>query len=98
MLYGIGVADKDELLKQAMAALPDCFSQELSNCLDHKNVDGLPAAQCKALVDAFASDATYDRINDATNNLPICTGPSMVPFVGGAFAVGVLLTVMLVKR
>jgi hypothetical protein len=99
MLYGIGVTAPGDVLKRAVASLPDCFSQELSNCIDHDNVEGLPAAQCKAITDAFAGDAaTNSGINDAVNSLPICKGMPLAPFVGGAFALGVLVTVMFVRR
>jgi hypothetical protein len=96
MLYGLGVATPD--IAAAKAALPDCLSQELSNCIDHDNVGGLPKAQCDAIVLPYRDQASGKAMDDAINALPICSPPSMVPYVGAAFAAGVLLTVMFVRR
>lgn len=96
MLYGIGVVD---IVSPAVAALPECYSQSLSDCINKGT--GLPKAQCdviRAPYSASVDDKTTARMDDAVNALPICEGPSIIPYVGAAFAAGVLLTVMVIKR
>jgi hypothetical protein len=96
MPYGFGAAD---VLTPAVHALPDCYSQELSNCLDHGNAAGLPKAQCDVIQAAYhADDKTASAMDDAVNALPICSGPSMIPYVGAAFAVGVLVTILITRH
>jgi hypothetical protein len=106
MLYGIGVVvgqdmQSPQVLGPARAALPECYSQELSNCLDHDNANGLPKAQCDALRAPYApgtDDKTSVAMDAAVNALPICQGPSMIPYVGAAFAVGVVLSAVILRR
>ncbi len=94
MLYGLGATDT---LGPAIAALPECFSQDLMDCLVRGT--GLPKAQCATINAPYSGDQkTQDAIDNAINSLPVCTGPSMVPYVGLAFAVGALLGAMVMKR
>ena len=95
-MYGLGATD---VLTPAVQALPDCYSQELSNCLDHGNAAGLPKAQCDLIQAGYhADDRTSTAMDNAVNALPICTGPSMIPYVGAAFALGVLAAVLVVRH
>lgn len=97
MLYGLGAAS---VLGPATAALPDCLSQELMDCLNTDHT-AMPKAQCDAINAAYAPgvpDATQTAMDHAINALPVCKGPSMVPFVGVAFAVGALLGALVMKR
>jgi len=97
-MYGLAAAPAD-VLSAAMAVLPDCYSQELSNCLDHNNVNGLPKAECDALSAPYdTGGAAAEAFNKAVNALPICKGPSMVPYVGGAFLAGVALSVLVLRK
>jgi hypothetical protein len=94
-MYGLGATNT---LSPALAALPDCFSQELMNCLSHKNVDGLPKAQCDAILHGYDAEKDVDALNDAIDALRVCEGPSMVPYVGAAFAAGIFLTAIFMKK
>jgi hypothetical protein len=99
MLYGLG-ATKD-MLSAAIAALPPCYSPELDNCLDRDNVDGLPKAQCDLIHGPYAQgvdDKTTFAMDHAINALSVCEPPSMVPYVGAAFAAGILLSALVLRR
>jgi len=96
MLYGLGAPDT---LGPARAALPSCFNQELLNCLTHDNAEGLPPASCAAIKAAYdADDKTSLAIDSAVNALPVCGKASdMVPFIGMAFAAGVLAASLVLR-
>jgi len=102
-MYGLGaptIAPKD-ILATAVAALPDCYSVELDNCLDRDNVEGLPKAQCDVIRAPYATgvdDRTTVAMDKAINALSLCEAPSMIPYVGAAFAIGVLLTALVTRR
>lgn len=95
MLYGLGATNK---LALAKAALPDCFSRELMNCLAHDNEGGLPKAQCDTILHGYDDPKDEDPLNAAVNALPFCEGPSMVPYVGVAFAAGIALAAIVMRR
>jgi hypothetical protein len=95
MLYGLGAADT---LKPAFAALPDCYSQELLNCLWHDNKSGLPKAQCETIRAGYTDAKSEEALDSAIYSLPVCEGPSMVPYVGAAFAAGIALAALVLRR
>lgn len=88
------------MLGPATAALPECLSQELLDCLNTPHT-AMPKAQCDAINAAYAPgvpDATQSAMDRAVNALPVCEGPSMVPYLGLAFAVGAILGAVVMKR
>lgn len=95
MLYGLGVSNK---LSAAKAALPECLSQELMNCLNSGNVDGLPKAQCDAINHGYDVAAEGNELDHAINALPVCKGPSVISYAGVAFGAGMLVAALVLRR
>lgn len=98
MLYGLGTAATVAPLDAALAALPECFSQELLNCIGRDNANGLPKSQCDTILHGYDNPKDEAPLNDAINSLSICQGPSMVPFVGAALAAGLLIGALVMRR
>ena len=98
MLYGLGAAAPDTL-GTAIAALPSCFSQELLNCLWHQNEQGLPESQCTTIRSGYTDEKSEDSLDSAIYALPVCGKASdMIPYVGMAFAVGVLAASLVLHK
>lgn len=88
-------------LSAALAVLPSCYSQQLENCLNAHNANGLPVSQCAAINSGY--DADWDAMKAKVDALPYCPGPkqagagALLLAATGGVVVGVLLDRLLLR-
>lgn len=89
------------VMREAIAALPSCYTEQLHACVRYDNENGLPKSQCDAIKAAYDED--WDEIEARVKAIPFCPHPkrdrtTMVLIGAGGVVVGVVLGALLRKR
>lgn len=96
-MYSLAQSDSPQALSRARGALPRCYSRELDACLNKDNQNGLPEAECNAILAAY--DADWDQAEAYVTALPFCSqkpDTALLLMVGaGGVLVGFVLSTLL---
>lgn len=94
------IAERAELLRQGLAALPSCWGRSAQSCAGDADGPYLEEPQCSAIMGGYLGD--FAKMDDAVERVPLCeeaaTSMSMIPVAAIAALFGIAAGYIIAKR